>query len=166
MSRLLKIKACIKVKQNIAYSHHFNLIFKKIKTMEHLLRPQVFEIDPSHPKAAKRWPHFHRTFENFIGVIRPEMGADLEALKLKTLVNYAFADVFDFIAEAQTYTAAIQTFTKICVKPKNEVFAQHHLATRGQEASKTLDTYMQALKSLSKECNFQAVDADQNRNEF
>lgn len=52
------------------------------------------------------------------------------------------------------------------VKPKNEVFARHLLATRRQESSESLDAYLQALKSLGKDCNFQAVTANQNRDDY
>ena len=44
---------------------------------------------------------------------------------------------------------------------KNEIFARHVLATRRQQASETLDEYLRALKTLSKDCNFKSVTATQ-----
>ncbi|XP_077966603.1 uncharacterized protein LOC144420817 [Styela clava] len=52
------------------------------------------------------------------------------------------------------------------VKPFNEVYSRHVLATRNQQASENVDEYMQALKSLSKHCNFKAVSAVQNRDAY
>ena len=44
---------------------------------------------------------------------------------------------------------------------RNEIFACHILATRCQEPYETLDEYLQAPKTLSKDCNFQSVAAAQ-----
>ncbi|KAK3777055.1 hypothetical protein RRG08_008903 [Elysia crispata] len=49
------------------------------------------------------------------------------------------------------------------VKPGNEIFARHILATTKQEAGQTMDQFLQKLKGLSKDCNFQAVSAEKNR---
>ena len=62
--------------------------------MDRLLRPQVFNIEPSHQDAAKLWTHFKRTFENFVNVIQTSEGTNIEELKLLTLTNYVSATVF------------------------------------------------------------------------
>ena len=51
------------------------------------------------------------------------------------------------------------------IKPKNEIFAHHLLATRRQQPGESLDEYLQALKAASKDCNFKAVTAAQYREE-
>ena len=45
------------------------------------------------------------------------------------------------------------------VKPTNEVYARHLLATRRQQPAETLDEYLQALKTLSKDCNYRSTIA-------
>ena len=45
------------------------------------------------------------------------------------------------------------------MKPRNEIFARHILATRCQQPHETLDEFLQALKTLSKDCNFQSITA-------
>jgi hypothetical protein len=49
------------------------------------------------------------------------------------------------------------------VKPSNEIFAWHLLATRSQRTNETLDKYLQVLKTLSKDCNFKNATAVQYR---
>ena len=45
------------------------------------------------------------------------------------------------------------------MKPANEIFARHLLATRKQQSNETLDEFLQSLKILSRDCNFKNVDA-------
>ena len=54
----------------------------------------------------------------------------------------------------------------IYVKPINEIYNRHVLATRRQNEGESLDTYYQALNRLSKECSFKAVSAEVNREEY
>ena len=49
----------------------------------------------------------------------------------------------------------------VYVKPKNDIFARHHLATQRQESGEMLDQYLKALKQLSKDCNFRDATAAQ-----
>ena len=51
------------------------------------------------------------------------------------------------------------------VKPTNEIYARHLLATRRQRTNETLDEYLQVLKTLSKDCNFKNATAVQYRDE-
>ena len=51
------------------------------------------------------------------------------------------------------------------VKPANEVFARHRLATRHQQTGETLDEYLSALKVLAKDCNFKTVTAKEHCDE-
>ena len=51
------------------------------------------------------------------------------------------------------------------MKPRSEIFARHILAMRCQQPPETLDEYLQALKTLSKDCNFQSVAASKYREE-
>jgi len=48
----------------------------------------------------------------------------------------------------------------------NEVFARHLLATTKQQPGQSLDDYLQELRRLSKDCNFQAVTKAEHRDGF
>ena len=128
--------------------------------MDKVLRPERLETDPNSSTAANEWIHWRRTFENFLAVL-PEEGLD----KFRVLTNFVSPLVYQYIEESGNYDTAIETLETIFVKPKNEIYARHLLATRRQQAGESLDEYLQALKTLSKDCNFKNVTAAQYRDE-
>lgn len=65
--------------------------------------------------------------------------------------------------ECRTYENVPRTREKMYIKPKNEVFARHLLASCKQEASQTLHQFLQNLKLLAKNCDFKSVTANQNQ---
>ena len=66
------------------------------------------------------------------------------------------------VATMRMYVLILET---IFMKPKNDIYARHLLATRRQQAGESLDEYLQALKTLSKDCNFKNIKATQYRDE-
>ncbi|XP_064104081.1 uncharacterized protein LOC135213917 [Macrobrachium nipponense] len=126
--------------------------------MERLLRPPRFEVDPDSAQAAKEWTHWLRTFTNFVEAVQlttPTLD------KLVLLTNYVAPSVYDFISECETYEKAEEVLTSLYVKPKNEIFARHLLATRRQNSGESLDQFLQALKLLAKDCQFKSVTAEE-----
>ena len=73
------------------------------------------------------------------------------------LTNYVSPRILEYIEHCLTYDEAIGILKAEYVKPNNEGFARHLLATRRQKSGETLDEFLQALKSLSNVCNFQNV---------
>ena len=131
--------------------------------MERLLRPDRLNTDPHNTDpnastASKEWLHWLRTFENFLAVLPQD---DLD--KLSVLTNCVAPKIFCYIEECAAYDQAITVLEELYVKPSNEVFASHILATRSQRTGESLDEYFQVLKTLSKDCNYKAVTAEQNR---
>ena len=128
--------------------------------MDRLLRSEKLATDPSSSTAGKDWLHWIRTFENFVSVL-PTDGLN----KLQVLTNYVSPRIFEYIEHCEGYDNAIATLKALYIKPTNEVFAQHLQATRPQESGETIDEFLQALKTLSKDCNFQNVTAAVYRDE-
>ncbi|KAK3745311.1 hypothetical protein RRG08_014459 [Elysia crispata] len=126
--------------------------------MERFLRPERFDGNPDSPDAAKNWTHWRKTFENFISSVQGHSPD-----KFQLLTNFIAPSDYEYIAESTTYEIATETLEKMYVKPGNEIFARHILATTKQEAGQTMDQFLQKLKGLSKDCNFQAVSAEKNR---
>ena len=120
--------------------------------MDKILRPERLEADPNSSEAAKEWLHWKTTFQNFLAVLSPD-GLD----KLGVLTNYLTPKVYQYIEDCDNYEAAMETLQALYVKPTNEVYARHLLATRRQQPAETLDEYLQALKTLSKDCNYKSV---------
>lgn len=54
----------------------------------------------------------------------------------------------------------------IFVKPINKVFARHMLFTRIQQPNESIDRYLKSLKPLSHDCQFKAVTAETNCDDF
>ena len=128
--------------------------------MEKLLKPRVFETDHNAPDAAKQWKYFFRVFQNFLAAV------DGDQNRLQLLINHISPEIYTFIEECLTYDQAIAALKTIYVKPPNSVFARHLLATRRQQDGESLDSFLQALKDLSKDCQFTAVTADVHRDEY
>ena len=129
--------------------------------MDKYLHPSRFDYEPNSTGADKHWTHWLRTFENFLSSIeihKPD--------KLVTLTNYVAPNVFEYISDCETYPKVIETLKSLYIKPTNEIYARHALATRKQEEGETLDTYLQVLKRLSKDCNFSAVTAEEHRQTY
>ena len=122
--------------------------------MDKVLRPERLETDPNSGKASKEWLHWKRTFDNFWAV-QPQDDLD----KLSVLANFVSPSIFQHIEECTEYETAVGILQVLFVKPRNEVFARHMLATRCQQPHETLDEFLQSLKTLSKDCNFQSVTA-------
>ncbi|KAK3726270.1 hypothetical protein QZH41_003048 [Actinostola sp. cb2023] len=122
--------------------------------MDKVLRPERLETDPNSVGASKEWIHWKRTFENFLSVL-----SDKDVNKFGVLINFISPSIFQYVEECTTYEYAIEVLQNIYVKPRNEIYARYILATRRQQSNETLDEYLQALKSLSKDCNFKSVTA-------
>ena len=131
--------------------------------MAKFLKPSRLDIDPNSTTAAKEWKHWLCTFENFI----QECGTGENAPdKLKFLINCTSSTVFDFIEDCTTYEEAKQVLQELYAKPKNEIFACYLLSTRRQHSGESLTEFLQELKNLSKDCNFEAVSAEKYREEM
>lgn len=130
--------------------------------MEQFLKPERFDVDPTCTGAEAKWKHWKQTFSNFIDKI-PNV---TEANKLPLLCNYVSAAVFLYINDAENYSDAIATLDSLYVVRRNEIFARHCLASRSQQGSETVGEYLQALKQLSKDCEFKPVSAEQYKNEY
>ena len=77
-----------------------------------------------------------------------------------------FPTIFLNIEDCPDCDAAIETLTRRFVKPPNEIFAQHLLASRRQQSGETLSKFLRELHKLSKHCNIKAVSAEEYREEL
>ena len=101
--------------------------------MDKVLRPERLDTDPNSGTAAKERLHWRRTFENLMAVLPHE---DLD--KLAVLSNFVSPSIFQHIEDCTDYETSIETLQVIFIKPKNEIFARHVLATRKQALTETI----------------------------
>ena len=162
-----------------------NAFDQTLPTMDKYLKPSRFGCDPNAAGADKQFKHWLKTFQNFVSTIKFDAqttapsttpGDDanettttntgqptVDQLKLTTLMNYVESNVFEYIEDCDTYDAAVTALKNIYVKPVNEIYARYQLATCQQSEGESLDTFIQNLHRLSKQCNFKEVTAEQHR---
>ena len=123
--------------------------------MEKYLRPERFDANPNSSTSSREWTRWFTTLENFF--LSSEYTSDE---KLRILINLVSPTVYEYISDSLTFENAIDVLTSLYINPKNEMFTRHQLATRKQKTGKTFDEFVQALRTLAKDCNFKAVTAD------
>ena len=120
-------------------------------------------VDVNSSTTGKEWKHWKRTFQNYVIAFET---ADNTVDRLQVLTNFLSFHIFEYIDECETYEAAIQKLDSVLMKTPNEVFARHLLATAKQKPGQSLEEFLQELRRLSKDCNFQAVTREQHRDGF
>ena len=70
------------------------------------------------------------------------------------------------VADAPDHASAETALRNAYHKQKNLVFARHLLMSRTQNSGESIAEYVHALKQLARDCNFQAVSAEQYRNKL
>ena len=129
------------------------------------MKPERLDIPPNTPLSSKNFNHWFRSFSSFLRkIIDPNNHTDLE--KLDTLINCISSDVYEYIAECNIFDTAVNRLKELYIKPPNEVFARHLLATCGQKEEENIDKYVQRQQLLAKECNFKSVDVVQNCDDY
>ena len=101
--------------------------------MDKVLRPEHLETDPNSGKASKEWLHWIRIFDN--------------SISSRYFSNFMSPSIFQHIEECTDYGAAVGILQALFVKPRNEIFARHILATTCQQPHETLDEFLQSLKT-------------------
>ena len=127
------------------------------------LAPDKIDFNNTDPEASKKWAHWKRIFTAYLESIDDE---NKPINKLNYLIRNVNHEMFELIEEAKDYDEAIKLIEKVYKKEVNILFARHTLLTRRQKESETTAEYLLALKSLSKECSFTAVDAITNREHY
>jgi len=127
--------------------------------MDKFLKPERLDVSPNSPSADRDFTHWYRTFAALIR--RSTQASDID--KLDALITFVSPSVYEYIAECDEYETALNLLKDLYIKPKNEVYARHELASRCQKEDESIVDYVRHLQLLGKECNFKAVSAIQNR---
>ena len=127
------------------------------------LGPAKFNMSPDEPGAEKEFRYWAKTLANYIRKF-PDGTTDRD--KLDILTNFVSCNVEEYISDATSYVGALETLKGIYIKPQNNIFARHLLRIRRQQPGESVDQYLQSLKSLARDCNFEAVDAITHRDKY
>ena len=138
--------------------------------MDKLLRPDRFQIEPNDPNAEKLYKHWKLTFNNYVEATTTTTSRGESSVtprgKLFALINNISANVFDIISEAESFEDAINALDRSFIKPSNIVYNRHTLITCKQQPSQSIDTYTQENERIAKTCNFEAVSAEQKKQQY
>lgn len=133
-------------------------------SVSNYLRPDRFDVEPNTSDSQIRWMHWRYTFENFLS---EQNDKDLsDSIKLKLLLNHLAPSIYSIIRECPSYKIAIDLLNSTYIKPKNEIYARHMLASRKQKDGESIADFVRVLHQLSHDCNFKCVTAEQHKNYF
>ena len=116
------------------------------------LRPARLE-EPS----SKQYKHWKKTFDNFLTKTKTTDDSD----KLLLLTNFIHPDIYDHVSDAPTFAKAIEILDNLYIMPINVTFNRHVLRSSKQKDGESIEDFFQRLKTLSKDCEFTAVTAEQ-----
>ena len=111
--------------------------------MDKYLRLTRFDCDPNTVGVDKQWKHWLKTFENFLAAINSHMPD-----KLVTLTNYMAPNVYEYIVDCAAYEEAIELLKGLYVKPTDEIYSRHLLATRKQEESESTGPVLASFETF------------------
>lgn len=136
--------------------------------MEKYLKPERLDLDPNKPDSADTWQHWKRSFHIFLEAAGESQQQTplTDRLKLNLLINLVSPTIFKHISDVDDYDSAMDVLEGVFVQPRSTIFCRHLLATRRQQIDESVDQYLQVLKKLAKDCEFQAVTAIQARDEY
>ena len=138
--------------------------------MDKLTRPERFATEPNAPKSEKLYKHWKLTFTNYletaVAASSENNDNNLNHRKFFALINNISADVFEIVSDTENFDVAIQALDNAYIKPTNIVYNRHQRITCKQEPMQSVDTYMQELERIAKSSNFQAVTAEENKQQY
>ena len=120
--------------------------------MDRLLCPERFTTEPSDPDAEKRYRHWKMTFSNCLTTSLPAVPTDdtaatvrasNEQKKLFGLHNNISHSIYELIADATSYDAAITILDNTYIKPTSIIYNRHKLRTSKQEPTQSIDMFVQ-----------------------
>ena len=127
------------------------------------LQPEKLAIDPDATSAEDEWKFWYKTFSNFVAAMPQDDGA---IDKLSVLTAHLTAPIYKLVSEETTYDGAINALKNLFVKPKNEIYAPHTLASVQQNVSEPIDEFVFCINKFSRECDFAGVNAQQYRDDM
>lgn len=133
--------------------------------MDRILRPDRFEVEPTCPNSEKSYRHWKLTLQNYI---RSHNNGLIENTSdnFFALINCISASVFDLISDKTDYDSALRTLDAAYLKPENIVYNRYRLMTTKQQTTQNIDAFILQLEMLAKTCNFEAVSAEENKNQY
>ena len=81
-------------------------------------------------------------------------------------MNNVATNIYELISECTSYDLAMETLDATYIRPSNVVYNRHQLIISKQNAGQSIDAYLQNLQKIAKTCDFKAVTAEENKNQY
>ena len=134
--------------------------------MDRILRPERFDVEPSTPQSERCYKHCKLMFENYLRVTGNDSEIGNTSKNFFTQINTISTAVYNVISDTNDYYSAIKALDAAYIKPENFIYNRHQLLTLRQQPAQTIDAFIIQLEVLAKSCNFQAVTAEENKNQY
>ena len=122
------------------------------------LQPEKLDTNPNAQAAEDDLKFRLKTFTNLVNaMLRSENALD----RLHVLTAYLTAPIYKLIQKETTYEGAIEALEQLFVKPKNEIYARHLLATLQQNVGESIDEFVLRINKVTQNCSFTAMTAQQ-----
>ena len=115
---------------------------------------------------AVNWKKFRRIWENY--EIATHLNKQDSSLRVATLLSCIGSDVldifdglsFDTEADRQDINKVLEKLEAYCIGETNETYERYVFNKRDQQQDESFDSYLSALRSLIKTCNFGTLQDD------
>ncbi|XP_072373198.1 uncharacterized protein [Scyliorhinus torazame] len=126
--------------------------------MDLRIKPECLQLSPHADNSAGIFKHWLACFESFI-----DTAADTptERQKMHLLRSRGIPANYPLIEEVENYAAAITLLEGHYIRPLNQVYARHLLATRRQSPDETLEDFYRALLVLGRKCGCPTVTGNE-----
>ncbi|VDP93510.1 unnamed protein product [Echinostoma caproni] len=128
--------------------------------MNRHLRPEKFDTDLNAPDDSKQWTYWIRTFNALLKRVQAE-----DSDKLEILIKFLSLTVYEHVSDCNTFDDAISTLQSLYVRHRYLIFVRHLLATCKQECGQKVNQFVQKIKTISKDCDFRSVSAEEHRDD-
>ena len=140
---------------------------------ENPAQPQIIHVPTNIPFPTKldmkgnisaNWKKFKRVLENY--EIASGLKTKENEIKTATFLTCIGAEAleiydglqFDNDIDRKNIEIVVQKFENFCIGETNETYERYKFNKRDQEQNETIDTYVAALRTLSKTCNYAALE--------
>lgn len=130
-----------------------------------ILKPKELSCDPNAPDSSKIFKFWLRTVEDFIASLQESSPGD-SINKVRIIISCLSPEIYPFVEDILDYEEIVDVLQKTYIKRKNNVYARYLLLSRQQNPNESISAYLQALKTLAKDCTFSSVSAECYRNEL
>ena len=134
--------------------------------MDKILQPAKLNLDvnlSADGGNGTRFTHWKTQMTHYIDSIKTT--ANTEELQYNVLINVISSEIFPHVSSCTKYKDAMTILEGLFVKTKNANYARHCLTTRKQRDGESVEQFLIALDTSSKDCAFEEVTAEVYRSE-